>query len=276
MSALKSLIISIFLFLVSFWLLQINEFVSIIDMIISLIPHHDLYLQEINEFVSAIIIILSLTPYLDWYSQEINEFVSIIFIITAFGLFISSIISFVRPTFQNNNSNNYMPKDGIDYTDEEYSHNDKAMNNRFELYSDDLDAVIELKYVDGRIINAKTIFRDEKNDWISSRENDAIIDHNLIHLQMKLSKNRVSARLISGGNFDFNDSSDTGYTLLVSMKFLEKSLLDSIMHILSENNFGCLSSNYTIHAHMDAKWPTETEAQVIIQRIANEISETLV
>ena len=94
-------------------------------------------------------------------------------------------------------------------------------------------------------------------------------------MKINPTKNRTNAKLISGGNFDFNDSSDSGYSLLVSMRFFEKPLLDELSSILRDNKFWCFSSNHTIHAHRDSNYPSEPEAKKILEDITNDISDKL-
>lgn len=79
-----------------------------------------------------------------------------------------------------------------------------------------MEKIIELEYNEERIVDIKIFLSNKNKDWIRfTRNYQEKIDHNIIHLKINPTENKTNARLISDGNFDFNDSSDSGYSLLV-------------------------------------------------------------
>jgi hypothetical protein len=80
----------------------------------------------------------------------------------------------------------------------------------------------------------------------------------------------------TGGNYEFNDNFDAGYTLRVSMKYSDKKLMAKITSVLRDNNFGCLpSTKFTVDAHRNFEHPTEYEAEKILASITDRIYQKL-
>ena len=279
---LKHLTISFILFLTSFWILTdypkfINVWLgksldwiknNILDdsVVLSWLNYIDYQWHEFGEIFPISIL---------GYVIQINEIVFLILGIITLGFFTKGMIYFIqRNRIKKNNE--------IDHTNIDYQHKNHEPNIYFgqiedSYFSDGLEKVIEFDYDQEKIINTKIFFSKKSKDWkIFVRNYQEKTDHNIIHLKINPTKNRTNARLISGGNFDFNDSSDSGYSLLVSMRFFEKPLLDELASILRDNKFGCFSSNYKIHAHRDSNYPSETEAKKILKDIVDDISYKLI
>ncbi len=295
---LKHLTISFILFLTSFWIL--TDYPKFINVWLGK------SLDWIKNNILEDSVVLSWLNYVDyqWYEFGeifpisilgyvigINEFIFLILGIISFIIFIKSIIHFIyRIRIKNRIRNNK----GIDHTDKFHDNKDhkrknKLYNHKVHTYnvnfgqiegsyeSDGLEKVIEFDYDQEKIINTKIFFSKKSKDWkIFVRDYQEKIDHNIIHLKINPTKNRTNARLISSGNFDFNDSSDSGYSLLVSIRFFEKPLLDELSSILRDNKFACFSSNYTIHAHRDSNYPNFYEGKKILEDIADDISSKLI
>ena len=81
--------------------------------------------------------------------------------------------------------------------------------------------------------------------------------------------------MISGGNYDFNDSFDDGYSLIVSLKYGDSRLKREIITILREKGFGCLPADYTIHAHLNKNAPKESEAKEILSSVVESTKDRI-
>lgn len=264
-----------------------------------------------REGIKHLVIAVALSLVAVWI-LKINEIMFLIMGTVAFGIFIRGMVHFIqrirvknrirknrkdndadkidtavdKPSnnssehdFPNMTESQAISKDALSKTtrthkDHKYNENFAKIKSNYS--SDGLERIIELEYDKERIINTK-IFLSEKQreEVIYTRGYKEKIERNRIHLKINLNWNRSSARLISGGNFDFNDSTDNGYTIFVSMRFFEKPLFNQLISILRDNKFGCLSSNYTIHAHKDARYPTEHEAKKILKHVTDDISDKL-
>ena len=125
---------------------------------------------------------------------------------------------------------------------------------------------------------------DQQNDpfqlFIDSIKNDETKRRykNILNRFLKLIPNQIYqagkaySSLIAGGNYDFNDSFDTGYTMFVSMKYNDPQLMSVISNVLRKHNFGCLPAKHTIHAHKNEKHPMNHLAAKLLSEITKDVS----
>lgn len=157
-------------------------------------------------------------------------------------------------------------------TQTQYDENRNFTQRNFNFESG-MDKVIQISYSDKREVGVKLFF--SKDDFsIFSRNYTENKTDNFIRLIIDISRKTNSA-LISGGNYDFNDSFDKGYTLFVMFKYFDKKLLSQISEILRNKKFGCLPTNYSIHAHLAEDEPTIESAKEILSEITDKIKFNL-
>ena len=139
-----------------------------------------------------------------------------------------------------------------------------------------LERVIEITYNKEKEVDVKLFFSTDENEWSTfDRNYKENIKDNFIRLNIEPSR-RTNSSLISGGNYNFNDDFDAGYSLRVSMKYSDKKLISKIASILRDNNFGCLpSTKFTLDAHRNYEHPTEYESEKILASITDMIYEKL-
>ena len=139
-----------------------------------------------------------------------------------------------------------------------------------------LERVIEVTYNKEKEVDVKLFFSTDKDEWSTFVRNyREKVKDNFIRLNIEPSK-RTNSGLISGGNYEFNDDFDAGYTLRVSMKYSDKKLMAKITSVLRDNNFGCLpSTTFTVDAHRNFEHPTEYEAEKILASITDRIYQKL-
>ena len=143
-------------------------------------------------------------------------------------------------------------------------------------FSQGLERVIEVTYNKEKEVDVKLFFSTDKDEWSTFVRNyKEKVKDNFIRLNIEPSK-RTNSGLISGGNYEFNDDFDAGYTLRVSMKYSDKKLMAKITSVLRDNNFGCLpSTKFTVDAHRNFEHPTEYEAEKILASITDRIYQKL-
>jgi hypothetical protein len=142
-------------------------------------------------------------------------------------------------------------------------------------FSEGLERVIELTYNKEKEVDVKLFFSDEKEEWNTfTRNYKEKVKDNFVRLKIETA-NKSHAKLISGGNYDFNDGFDEGYSLYVALRYGDKKLFSQISSVLRSNQFGCLPTKFTIHAHRNQKHPTETEAKEILAKISKDITNEL-
>ncbi len=138
-----------------------------------------------------------------------------------------------------------------------------------------LEAILVFDYSKPTQSKIRLFFSKENNITAFSRDYLTNIQDNVIHFKIEPTT-RKNAKMISGGNFDFNDSFDDGYSLVLNLKYGDQSLRKEIIDILREEGFGCLSADFTIHAHLNHSSPNESGAKeilaVIVERIRERIS----
>lgn len=137
-----------------------------------------------------------------------------------------------------------------------------------------LEAILVFDYSNPTPTKTRLFFSKENNTSLFSRDYLENTTHNAIHFKIEPAR-RKNAKLISGGNFDFNDSFDDGYSLVLSLKYGDQGLRKEIIDILSEERFGCLPSDFTIHAHLNSANPSESHATELLSGIVNRIAERI-
>ena len=58
------------------------------------------------------------------------------------------------------------------------------------------------------------------------------------------------------------------------MKYSDKKLLSILSNTLRNKKFGCLPTNYSIHAHLNDENPNEDNAKEILREISTELEES--
>lgn len=138
----------------------------------------------------------------------------------------------------------------------------------------ELEAILVFEYSDPTQSKTRLFFSKENSNTLFSREYLTNTTDNVIHLKIKPDTHR-NAKMISGGNYDFNDSFDDGYTLVLNFKYSDQSLRKEIIDILKKERFGCLPADFTIHAHLNRSTPNESDAKEILARIIGRIRERI-
>jgi len=140
-------------------------------------------------------------------------------------------------------------------------------------FDNEFEKVIQVIYEEGQEVDVKLFL--SSNEWSTfSRNYKEKVDDNFVRILIDVSK-RTGASLISGGNFNFNDDFEKGYTLFVLLKYSDKKLLSVISEILRGHRFGCLPTKYSIHAHLNDQHPTEEKAKEILSQITGQISQSV-
>ena len=144
-------------------------------------------------------------------------------------------------------------------------------NKREFNFNEGLERVFQISYQEEQEIDIKLFFT--QNEWTTfSRNYKETIKDNFVRLIIEVSK-KNNTSLISGGNYNFNDDFSKGYTLIVLMKYSDKKLLSVISNTLRNKKFGCLPTNYSIHAHLNDENPNEDNAKEILNEISTELEE---
>ena len=151
-------------------------------------------------------------------------------------------------------------------------------NDNFALkqfnFNDGLESVIEISYGAPRESKVKLFFSNDDFSTFSRNYTEKIKD-NFVRLTIQPAT-RANASLISGGNFDFNDSFDKGYTLSVSFRREDSKLLAVISQILRSEGFGCLPSKFSIIAHQNSlSYPTDVEAVELLTKLNYKIAPAI-
>lgn len=140
-------------------------------------------------------------------------------------------------------------------------------------FNEGLESVVEVVYEKEREVDVKLFFSND--DWSTfSRNYKERVHDNFIRFTIEVAR-RTNSSLISGGNYDFNDDFAKGYTLFVLMKYSDKKLLSKVSTVLRSKKFGCLPTNFSIHAHLNDENPTEDNAKQILSDITDELSIAL-
>lgn len=162
--------------------------------------------------------------------------------------------------------------------DNEETKNNENLNDKFALkqfnFNDGLESVIEVSYGAPRESKVKLFFSNDDFTTFSRNYTEKIKD-NFVRLTIQPST-RANASLISGGNFDFNDSFDKGYTLTVSFRREDSKLLAVISQILRSEGFGCLPSKFSIIAHQNSSvYPTGVAAVELLSKLNYKIAPAI-
>ena len=139
-------------------------------------------------------------------------------------------------------------------------------------FNECLERVIQISYQEEQEIDVKLFF--SQDDWTTfTRNYKEKIKDNFVRLIIEVSK-KTNTSLISGGNYNFNDDFSKGYTLFALMRYSVKKLLSVISNTLRNKKFGCLPTNYSIHAHLNDENPNEDNAKEILREISTELEES--
>lgn len=155
-----------------------------------------------------------------------------------------------------------------------------------ELKTNGLEAVIYVNYKEKIETKAKKFERKkrplfkrifgskERYDFhpIETEEFKYKTYKNLINLKIETKYKRYFSKITSGGNYDFHDDFDDGYTLIVTIEHFDKKLQSEILKKLRRMNFLCYPSEYSAHCHINSEFPTENEARKLLTRILESIS----
>ncbi len=116
----------------------------------------------------------------------------------------------------------------------------------------------------------RTEFNSER---IRGKEVAGFATDNWVHLTMDMKYySTKSTSLVSGGNYDFHEDDLPGYKLRLSFLRDEEKLKKVVVKILRANGFGCFLSRGTTQCHKEDKSPSRTDAQNILTRVCESIS----
>ena len=166
-----------------------------------------------------------------------------------------------------------LPQEPSEEPSEEYESSNPNFTNRHFDFESGLEKVVEIVYENGHKVDVR-LFLSKNSYEIFSRNYKMNVGDNYVRFIIQVST-RTSSKLISGGNFEFNDDFSKGYTLFVIMKYADSKLISMISNILRAKNFGCLPSKYSIHAHLNDKYPNEDSARKLVSEIALKLKENL-
>lgn len=160
----------------------------------------------------------------------------------------------------------------------EQTENEQNLNDKFTLkqfnFNDGLESVIEVSYGAPRDSKVKLFFSNDDFTTFSRNYTEKIKD-NFVRLTIQPTT-RANASLISGGNYDFNDSFGKGYSLFVIIRREDPKLMSIISSVLRSENFGCLpSSRFTLTAHCNDDFPTENKAVEILSKLNYKIAPAI-
>jgi len=139
-------------------------------------------------------------------------------------------------------------------------------------FDDGLQSVIEIAYDKEQEVPVKLFFSRDDYSMFSRNYTEKVKD-NFVRFVIDVAGTTRSI-MVSGGNYDFKDDFDKGYTLFVIMKYRDRKLLARISKILRSKNFGCLPTNYSIHAHLNNDFPTEDYAKSILKDITTDLTNS--
>jgi hypothetical protein len=135
------------------------------------------------------------------------------------------------------------------------------------MIKDDGYATVLVKYIK-TIINQNRLMvteEERKNPVIFKKE-----VQNYITLKMSIAKNKESAKALSGGNFDFKDSTGEGYHLTIRYTDYDEAAKVMIKTI-RESNFACLPSRISTTCFMDRASPSDEERDSILRELCDRI-----
>ncbi len=134
------------------------------------------------------------------------------------------------------------------------------------MIKDNAYATVLVKYVQ-TIVNPKRIMVTEetKSPVIFKKE-----VQNYITLKMSIAKNKDSAKVLSGGNFDFKDSMGEGYHPAIKYNDYDDAA-KMVINTIRESNFACLPSKNSTTCFLDKAEPSEEERDIILQEICKKI-----
>ncbi len=140
-------------------------------------------------------------------------------------------------------------------------------------FHDGLESAIEVEYKKKREVNVKLFFSHDDFP-IFSRNYTERKEDNFVRFIIQVAR-KTNTKLISGGNYDFDDDFSKGYTLFVILKYGDEELFAKILELLRTKKFGCMPSNFSIHAHLNNDYPMESEAKQILSEITVELTNSL-
>ena len=150
--------------------------------------------------------------------------------------------------------------------------NENFGNKIFD-FNKGLESVIEINYKSPKESMVKLFF--SKDDFETFSRNYAEkVEDNFIHFLIKVAT-KTRSSLLSGGNYEFNESDDAGYTLSVSMKYEDSQLLSVISDVLRSHKFGCYPSKHNILAGKNEKHPMEHHAIKLLSEITKDVSAAI-
>jgi SAM-dependent methyltransferase len=135
------------------------------------------------------------------------------------------------------------------------------------MLKDDGYATALVKYIK-TIINQNrlTVTEEErKNPVIFKKE-----VQNYITLKMSIAKNKESAKVLSGGNFDFDDSTGEGYHLTIKYTDYD-DVVKTVIKTIRESNFACLPSRTSTTCFMNRASQSDDERDSILKELCSKI-----
>ena len=152
-------------------------------------------------------------------------------------------------------------------------HASNFTNISYDLDSE-VEAIILFNYSQPKESRLKLFCSRENNTTIFSRDQLQTNSYNIVHLKIEPTT-RKNAKLLSGGNYEFDDSFESGYSLVINLKYEDSKFRHDTIDILKQYEFGSMPSDYTIHAHLNKENPTLSEAKEIFAKIIQDIKNAI-
>ena len=126
-----------------------------------------------------------------------------------------------------------------------------------------------IKYIQTIINNNKLIVTEEekKNPVIFKKE-----AHNLFKLNMSTAKSKQSAITLSGGNFDFRDSTGEGYYLRLTYTDHDE-VANMVIRVIREAKFACVPGRNSASCFLESADPTDEVRDAKLQEICTRIEK---
>lgn len=135
-----------------------------------------------------------------------------------------------------------------------------------------LEAIIEINFKDEQKIKSRYFLSKKNKDIITSRDFFETTDTNFFHLLIEVSRKGENTTWNKKGEKEVGDNFESGYTLVITLKFDDRFLRYVLIENLKEFGFGALPSAKTIHCHKDSSSPTTIDAKNLLREIVEKLS----
>ena len=220
------------------------------------------------------------------------ERTEIIFAVIIIGVIIGIIIAVRKRKI--NNGNTEQDEDDEDYDDETVNQQEATPESE----STDVDTPITEKFTIDNQIRRKVqksdlapaakvaieyesnLLRKNKVRYFFTKNDDTVIyskDYyeksykNLIKMEIDTTRNPKNTNWVYRGNKKIGSNFDSGYTLNVRLSKDDQKLRKDLINLFGKHGFGCLPSNYDIIGHRNDEYPTDSDANQILEEIIDDL-----